>query len=40
VEKGAYESFIGKFGMEKVALLLNRWAPSFVIKKAPGAAPK
>ena len=40
IEKGAYESFIGKFGMEKIALLLNRWAPSFVIKKAPGAAPK
>jgi dehydrogenase/reductase SDR family member 7B len=40
IERGAYESFIGRFGMEKIALWLNRWAPGFVIKKAPGQAPK
>jgi dehydrogenase/reductase SDR family member 7B len=40
VEKGTFESYIGKFGIEKIALWLNRWAPGFVIKKAPGQAPK
>ena len=40
IEKGAYEPYIGKFGMEKVALLLNRWAPGVVFRQASKAAPK
>jgi dehydrogenase/reductase SDR family protein 7B len=40
VADGAFESYIGKFGMERVALWLNRWAPAFVMRRAPGAAPK
>jgi dehydrogenase/reductase SDR family protein 7B len=40
IHKGSYESYIGKFGGEKIALLLNRFLPSAVIKKAPGLAPK
>ncbi len=40
IRKGTYETYIGKFGMERVALLLNRWAPSLVIRQATKAAPK
>lgn len=38
--KGAYESYIGKFGNEKIALWLNRFLPAVIIKKAPGLMPK
>ncbi len=40
IEKDAYESYIGKFGNEKLALWINRFFPAFIIKKAPGLAPK
>jgi dehydrogenase/reductase SDR family member 7B len=40
IEKGEYESYIGKFGNEKLALWINRFFPSVIIKKAPGLAPK
>jgi len=40
ISKGAYESYIGKFGSEKLALWLNRFVPAFIIKKAPGLIPK
>ncbi|MDP4283658.1 MAG: SDR family oxidoreductase [Bacteroidota bacterium] len=40
VTKGSYESYIGKFGGEKIALWLNRFLPSVIIKKAPGLSPK
>ncbi|MEO7120057.1 MAG: SDR family oxidoreductase [Ginsengibacter sp.] len=40
VAQGSYESYIGKFSGEKIALWLNRFAPSVVIKKAPSLAPK
>lgn len=35
-----YESFIGKPGMEKLALWLNRFFPNLVIRLAPKFAPK
>lgn len=35
-----YESYIGKFGMEKIALWLNRLFPAFVIRQASKFAPK
>jgi len=38
--KGRYEAYIGKFGMEKIALWLNRFFPSFVIRQASKFAPK
>ena len=37
---GRYEAYIGKFGMEKIGLWMNRFFPSFVIKRAPKLAPK
>ncbi len=40
ISKGAYESYIGKFGAEKMALWLNRFLPVVIIKKAPGLVPK
>ena len=40
IAKGAYETYIGKFGAEKIALWLNRFFPSVIIKKAPGLVPK
>ncbi len=40
IAKGAYEAYIGKFGAEKMALWLNRFLPSVIIKKAPGLIPK
>jgi dehydrogenase/reductase SDR family protein 7B len=40
VAKGSYESYIGKFGSEKIALWLNRLAPGMIIKKAPSLSPK
>ena len=40
ISKGRYESYIGKFGMERVALWLTRFFPSFVIRQASKFAPK
>lgn len=40
IASGKFESYIGKFGMEKIALWLNRFAPGFVIRQASKFAPK
>lgn len=40
IATGRFESYIGKFGMEKIALWLNRFFPSFVIRQASKFAPK
>ena len=40
ISKGRYESYIGKFGMERIALWLTRFFPSFVIRQASKFAPK
>ncbi|HEX9511665.1 MAG TPA: SDR family oxidoreductase [Puia sp.] len=40
ISKGRFESYIGKFGMEKIALWLNRFFPSFVIRQASKFTPK
>jgi dehydrogenase/reductase SDR family member 7B len=40
VSKGSYESYIGKFGGEKISLWLMRFAPGMLIKKAPSFGPK
>ena len=40
IKAGRYEAYIGKFGMEKIGLWMNRFFPSFVIKRAPKLAPK
>jgi dehydrogenase/reductase SDR family member 7B len=40
VANGSYESYIGKFSGEKIALWLNRFSPGLIIKKAPGFSPK
>ncbi|HTI07019.1 MAG TPA: SDR family oxidoreductase [Puia sp.] len=38
--KGKFEAYIGKFGMEKIALWLNRFTPGFVIRQASKFSPK
>jgi len=40
IKRGAYEAYIGKFGMERIALWVNRFAPSLLIKLAPKFKPK
>jgi dehydrogenase/reductase SDR family protein 7B len=40
IAAGKFESYIGRFGMEKMALWINRIFPSFVIKRASKFAPK
>jgi dehydrogenase/reductase SDR family member 7B len=40
IAKGSFESYIGKFGGEKIALWLNRFAPGMVIKRAAKLTPK
>ena len=40
IRKGKYEAYIGKTSMEWVALLLNRLAPSLVMRLAPKFVPK
>jgi short-subunit dehydrogenase len=37
---GEFEAYIGKTGREKLGLLLNRFAPGMVIRRAPGLMPK
>ena len=39
ISKGRYESYIGKFGGEKISLWLMRFAPGLLIKKAPSFGP-
>lgn len=40
IKRGAFEAYIGKFGLEQIALWVNRFAPSLLIKLAPKFAPK
>jgi dehydrogenase/reductase SDR family protein 7B len=40
IQKGSYESYIGKFSGEKIVLWLNRFAPNMVIKRASKLGPK
>ncbi|MHA4811330.1 SDR family oxidoreductase [Flavitalea flava] len=40
ISAGRSEAYIGKFGLEKVALLVNRFFPNFLFKLAPKFAPK
>jgi short-subunit dehydrogenase len=40
IARGKFEPFIGKFGMEKIGLLLNRLAPGMVMRLAPRQEPK
>jgi dehydrogenase/reductase SDR family member 7B len=40
IEKGSYESYIGKFSGEKIVLWLNRVAPGMVTKRASKFGPK
>jgi short-subunit dehydrogenase len=37
--KGKFEAYIGKPGKEKIGLLLNRFAPGMLIRRAPGLVP-
>ncbi len=39
IAKGAYESYIGKFGAERIVLWLNRFAPGILIKRAAKLTP-
>ena len=40
ISRGSYETYIGKFGGEKISLWLMRFAPGLLIKKAPSFGPK
>ena len=40
ISKGSYETYIGKFGGEKISLWIMRFAPGILIKKAPSFGPK
>lgn len=40
IAAGRAERYIGKFGLEKIALWINRFFPSFLFKMAPKFAPK
>lgn len=40
VRAGKYEAYIGKFSGERFALLINRFAPSVLVKIAAGLNPK
>ena len=40
VKKGSFEAYIGKMGPERLALIVNRWAPRFLMRMAPRMAPK
>ena len=37
--KGKFEAYIGKPGKEKIGLLLSRFAPGMLIRRAPGLGP-
>ena len=38
--RGRYEAYIGKMGMERLALWFNRWFPGILFRLAPRFAPK
>jgi dehydrogenase/reductase SDR family protein 7B len=40
IAEGRYESYIGRFGGERIGLWINRIFPSFIIKRAPKLVPK
>src|ERR1700676_1139603 len=40
ISKGSFESYIGKFSGERIAIWLSRFAPDILIKKAAKLAPK
>lgn len=40
IKRGAYEPYIGKFSLERIALWVNRFAPSLLTKLAPKFKPK
>jgi dehydrogenase/reductase SDR family protein 7B len=40
IKKGSFESYIGKFSVEKIVLWLNRLAPNMVIRRSVKFAPK
>lgn len=40
IKKGRFEAYIGKWGPERVGLLLSRWAPGLLMKMAPRFVPK
>ena len=40
VARRKFEAYIGKTGPEKMALIVNRWAPGFLIRMAPKLGPK
>ena len=40
IASGKFEVYIGKFGMERVGLWMNRFFPAFVIRQASKFAPK
>ncbi|MDR3715104.1 MAG: SDR family oxidoreductase [Puia sp.] len=40
IEAGKFETYIGKFGMEKIGLWMSRFFPGFVMRRAPRLAPK
>lgn len=40
IKKGTYEPYIGRWGEEKLALLVNRFLPGLLIRMMPGREPK
>jgi dehydrogenase/reductase SDR family protein 7B len=40
ISRGSYETYIGKFGGEKISLWIMRFAPGMLIKRAPSFGPK
>jgi len=40
IKRGAYEAYIGKFGLERIALWMNRFIPSLLIKVVPKFKPE
>jgi len=40
IKRGSYEAYIGRWGEEKLALLVNRFMPNLLIRLMPGRVPK
>ncbi len=40
IKKGAYESYVGRFTEERLALFVNRFLPGLLIRLMPGRVPK
>jgi len=40
ISRSSYETYIGKFGGEKISLWIMRFAPGMLIKRAPSFGPK